>query len=740
LKRLLHLINAGADKTKLVNLRRFYTLRQDGLVLNGKMMLFKRIAILQVLILFSFCSTALSQNSSKEYSYNSYGAVGILDLPNALNAERDEIAASFSRFSGGTRSSLTYQATNNLSLTFRYSKIDRYSSGQATFDRSFDVKYRLLDETRLRPAVAIGVNDIIGTGLFSSEYIVATKSVAPSINVTAGLGWGRLAGRNSFENPLSALFGYGANRASRDAGQGGKASLTTLFTGDASIFGGVEWAVSPKLGLKLEYSPDLYSIETRPGTDLFENRTPINIGLSYAPNKNTDMQLYYMHGSSVGVSLNYRFNPRKPLIAGGNGTAPLPVLPRPKNPKKAASWTLLSTPDTSIKTRLEKLLEGDRIDLKSYSIDGSIASVAIENNGFNSQPQAIGRTMRALSHVVPAHVDKFVVVPVRGGIPMSKIVVDRSSVEEFEFPIHRSGDFLSHVLIEDASDFDVGPLSELNRFEWSLKPYVSGSYFDPENPVRLDFGAELSANYSFTPNLVLSGRARKKIFGNRDQSTRSDFSSLPRVRSDANLYAKADFSIPELSLTYNFRPGPDLYSRISVGYLESMFGGISAETIWKPVHSDLAFGATVSHVRQREFNQLLGFRNYSVLTGHATIYKDFSNGYSAQFDAGRYLAGDWGGTLSIARRYSNGWEIGAYMTLTDVSFDDFGEGSFDKGIRFTVPLEQILGKPTPSKRNLLIQPVLRDGGAKLYSKDPLHAEIREYHKSELKRGWGRFWR
>jgi hypothetical protein len=703
-------------------------------------MYFKRLAILQTLFLSSVGSAALSQNSFREYSYNSYGAVGLLDLPSALSAERDEIATSFSTFSGGTRSSLTYQATKNLSLTFRYSKIDRYLLGQATFDRSFDVKYRLLDETKLRPAVAIGVNDIIGTGLFSSEYIVATKSVAPNINVTAGLGWGRLAGRNSVENPLSTLFGYGATRADRDTGLGGTASLTTLFTGDASVFGGIEWAISPKLGLKLEYSPDLYLRETQPGTELFKNRTPVNFGLSYAPNRNIDMQLYYMHGSSVGVSLNYRFNPKSPSIAGGGGTAPLPVLPRPKNPKEVTSWTLISATNTSARTRLEELLEKDNIDLKSYSMDGPIVSVAIENTGFNSEPQAIGRTMRALSHVVPSHVDKFVVVPIRYGIPMSKVALDRSAVEEFEFPGPHSGDFLSHISVEDADDYELGPSSGLSRFDWSLKPYVSGSYFDPDNPVRLDFGAELSADYSFTPNLVLSGRARKKIFGNRDQSTRSDPSSLPRVRSDANLYAKADFSIPDLTLAYTFRPGPDLYSRISFGYLESMFGGISAETIWKPVHSDLAFGVTVSHVRQRNFDQLLGFRNYSVLTGHATIYQDFSNGYSAQIDAGRYLAGDWGGTLSVARRYSNGWEIGAYMTLTDVSFSDFGEGSFDKGIRITVPLEGILGKPTPNKKNLLIQPILRDGGAKLHVKDPLYAEIRAYHKSELERGWGRFWR
>ena len=44
------------------------------------------------------------------------------------------------------------------------------------------------------------------------------------------------------------------------------------------------------------------------------------------------------------------------------------------------------------------------------------------------------------------------------------------------------------------------------------------------------------------------------------------------------------------------------------------------------------------------------------------------------------LAGDYGSTFSLSRTFNNGWEIGAYATLTDVKFSTFGEGSFDKGI------------------------------------------------------------
>ena len=60
--------------------------------------------------------------------------------------------------------------------------------------------------------------------------------------------------------------------------------------------------------------------------------------------------------------------------------------------------------------------------------------------------------------------------------------------------------------------------------------------------------------------------------------------------------------------------------------------------------------------------------------------------WNVKLDAGRYLAGDYGATFSLSRTFNNGWEIGAFATLTDVKFSTFGEGSFDKGITLKAPL------------------------------------------------------
>ena len=51
------------------------------------------------------------------------------------------------------------------------------------------------------PQVAVGIRDIVGTGVFGSEYIVGSKQIG-NTDVTLGLGWGRLAGKGLVSNPL----------------------------------------------------------------------------------------------------------------------------------------------------------------------------------------------------------------------------------------------------------------------------------------------------------------------------------------------------------------------------------------------------------------------------------------------------------------------------------------------------------------------------------------------------------
>jgi len=78
-----------------------------------------------------------------------------------------------------------------------------------------------------------------------------------------------------------------------------------------------------------------------------------------------------------------------------------------------------------------------------------------------------------------------------------------------------------------------------------------------------------------------------------------------------------------------------------------MFGGVSGEILWKPTSSNLALGIEINYARQRDFDSQLGFLDYGVVTGHASAYLTWGNGFFTQVDVGRYLAGDWGATFTL---------------------------------------------------------------------------------------------
>ena len=104
------------------------------------------------------------------------------------------------------------------------------------------------------------------------------------------------------------------------------------------------------------------------------------------------------------------------------------------------------------------------------------------------------------------------------------------------------------------------------------------------------------------------------------------------------------------------------------------------------------------------------------------------------------FCGDWGATTTISRKFGSGWEVGGYATFTDVPFDEFGEGSFDKAIYVSVPIDWITSTPSLSKRRLTLRPITRDGGANLSSSRRLYRQIENSQNASFKRESGRLWK
>ncbi|MGL4321799.1 MAG: YjbH domain-containing protein, partial [Paracoccaceae bacterium] len=380
--------------------------------------------------------------------------------------------------------------------------------------------------------------------------------------------------------------------------------------------------------------------------------------------------------------------------------------------------------------------------LEGLAISGNTARVQMRTPVYDAETQAVGRTARVLTRVLPPNIETFEIVPTVQGLRTARVTLQRSVLEANENAPAGAERTLAATTITDAgAPFDTTAIQVMPRFSWGIAPYVQTSLFDPDSPIRIDVGAEISARYDITPALVLSGAARIKAFGNRDQSVCPPSSVLPNVRTGAARYAAEGASgIEYLTLDYFARPGTNLYGRVTVGYLESMYGGASAELLWKPVSSRLALGVEVNYARQRDFDRLLGFQDYGIVTGHASAYYSFGNGLRGTVDVGRYLAGDIGATVSLARTFGNGWELGLFATKTNVSAEEFGEGSFDKGLTLSIPLSWFVGQPSQRSLDSTIRPITRDGGARLIVRNRLYGLVNDYHAPQLTDQWGQFWR
>ena len=147
-----------------------------------------------------------------------------------------------------------------------------------------------------------------------------------------------------------------------------------------------------------------------------------------------------------------------------------------------------------------------------------------------------------------------------------------------------------------------------------------------------------------------------------------------------------------------------------------MYSGIGGEVLYHPFQSRFAYGLSANVVKQRDFDRSFKHLKYETATGFASIYyaSPFYN-LDLAFHAGKYLARDVGGTLEVRRTFNNGWMVGLWATITNVSAKDFGEGSFDKGMYFNIPFNTLLRSDNRDTTNLLMRPIQRDGGQRLES-------------------------
>ncbi|PZP74655.1 MAG: hypothetical protein DI592_20280, partial [Stenotrophomonas maltophilia] len=253
----------------------------------------------------SVCAALHAQEAPPPTS-SEWGGIGLLQTPTARMADDGDIAITASHNSPYSRYNVTMQPLPWLEGSFRYINVSNLRYGPASFsgnqnykDKSIDFKIRLIEESHWIPEVAFGVRDLGGTGLFSSEYLVASKRYG-RFDASLGLATGYIGNRGDFSNPLGVLDDRFKDRPIPTSAivNAGKFGGNAMFRGPVGVFGGIAYQTPlEQLVIKVEYDGNDYRREPR-GNNLPQS-TPINVGLVYRPSKVVELTAAWERGDAA---------------------------------------------------------------------------------------------------------------------------------------------------------------------------------------------------------------------------------------------------------------------------------------------------------------------------------------------------------------------------------------------------------------------------------------------------------
>lgn len=655
------------------------------------------------LLLTLFCCFNLQSNVFA----SDYGTTGLIDVPSARFESDGVLSIGASNDDRHRQFHITYQATPWLQGTFRYSGFNDFFH----WDRNYEVKARLWKEELYLPQVAVGIRDIVGTGVFGSEYVVASKRIGRS-DITFGFGWGRLAGKGVMSNPLIQIDDRFSLRTA-ETGQGGEFSLGDFFSGpDVGAFGGVEYSfASLPLSAKVEYNPDQYDFDvSRAGRRGTRPKTPWSAALSWHAMPGLDLSVSVQHGDELGFGFTSFFDSkaepprREPYNFVSSYYLPPSKLPNQINKN---SWYDKLLYDVERSGLL--LIEG------SISPDGNNAKLVVGNTEHVLWSDAIGLHTALADLHLPATVRSIFFVVEEAGHRTATLNVPRPSTSHSVSP--RTNIRRINILsgrTDRSPQYRTGFAT--NKVNTTVNLRSRFQLFDPDDPARYQIFADIGSEFALNNHWAIRSSLALNLEQNFDESKRQNSDSvLPKVRSDVVRYLiEGDSGLEQLIVEGRDTVGRSLHYRAFGGYLEQMYAGIGGEVLYWPHKSRLAFGASLAFAQQRNFDRGFGLRDYNVVTGHVSAYwaSPIFN-YDIAVHAGQYLAKDIGATFEARRTFRNGWQVGVWATLTDVPFEDFGEGSFDKGMYFQIPLEGLLGSGGRNRFSTSMRPIQRDGGQRL---------------------------
>ncbi|WP_045379299.1 YjbH domain-containing protein [Vibrio campbellii] len=673
-------------------------------------------------------------------SQSDFGGAGLMQMPSGRMSEEGEFNFSVTGSDEYLFYNVTLQVLPWLETTIRYTRVQDlpYSStlpgvDNAYTDKGIDFKFRLWEESQYVPEIALGVRDFAGTGLFDAEYIAATKRYSnPNLGTfdfTLGMGWGYLGTRDNITNPFCKASDKFCDRSEEFLDSGGTTNFSRAFKGPAALFGGVEFqTLHAPLRFKVEYDSNDYSTDYPVvGADVdMTPHTPWNFGVLYRLGNMADLKLSYERGDTLvaGMSLYTNFNSMPSFWR--DTPTPEPENNQPEHISDV-DWERVSE-------ELDKIAGYETNQI--YITDNKV-SVVGEQKKYRDRDEAYEKASAVLYNQLPKTIDTYSISERNKGLGTTPVDISADKyrdVAQVNYIDPKINDAITGYSTRPAG---VPTYDGFNRFDWGFAPKLAQTLGSAEDFYLFSVGLSGSASYWLTDNLEIGGSLYWDWYNNYDKYiyvTPPDGTDVPRVRTMFRAYNNEHaVTMSNLQLTWFQNYSDSMDQQFYAGYLESMFAGVGTEFLYRPNGANWAIGADVNLITQRDPQSYFGVydeewqnvpeygRPFRVIdkgfTGFVSGYYypqwEFLQDLMIQVDVGQFLAGDVGTQLNVSKQFKSGVIAGAYASFTDLSSEEFGEGSFTKGFYISIPFDIMTVKPSNNRANFSWQPLTRDGGQKL---------------------------
>ncbi len=574
-------------------------------------------------------------------------------------------------------------------------------------DRVANVKILCLPSIKGLPSLAIGINDFIGSKRFNSKYIVSTYEMLKSnVEMSVGYGIGRMRG----------FFGAVAWSPFR---KGNKLIKDLSFIG--------------------EYDPNNYKEHLYEHPKGKKTKSPINVGIHYSFKDLIDLSVSTLRGKKIASSLLMKYNL-------GKTSGLIPKVDDPPYYSNVFSKNINRTID-EFSYSLAMIFKNQGFDVRKIQEDNlsNVLTIRVVNLCYRKESELRKRIEYILSSVSFPKIEKFIVAVESDDLVTQQYNYRKRDLLRFNEKKIALAELhaLSPMKEYSFNNNDFKSVYDNSSFIWTWNIFPTWiTYFGSvKGKLKYDLGLLFGFNgylwnwfyYDFNMDYVIYSTSQD--VGDHDQPNPS---KLLQVRTDmAKYYQKHSFHINKAYIQKNTNFTNGIYSRISIGYFELAYAGITYEALFFPVKSIFAMGIETSVLLKRKYSSMGFQRKIKKFNGvytekvHYVGLQYFLDLYfkvnplkmDLKISAGQFLAKDKGIKFEAVRNFESGMTISLWYTLTNAVDMVNNHRYFDKGIGFSMPLDLFQKKSTKTVFGYNMSEWLRDVGQRAKTGKTLYSII-----------------